>query len=155
MGHHSSPAWLGGHGGIPRADRGASRPLARRIDSSAGARRPERSFGNDRSPAGKDGSTASKDLSVRLCLFAVRAYQSTLSIFFRGSCRFQPSCSHYALEAIERHGARRGAWLALTRLLRCQPFAAAGFDPVPHDCSESSTRFRQSHMKHGNAEHAS
>ena len=134
MGHNSSPAWLGGHGGIRRADRGASRPVARRIDSSSG---------NDRSPAGNQ-------LSTRLCLFAVRAYQSTLSVFFRGSCRFQPSCSHYALEAIERHGARRGAWLALTRLLRCQPFAAAGFDPVPHDCSESCTRSR-----HGNAEHAS
>ena len=140
MGHHSSPAWLGGHGGIPRADRGASRPVARRIDSSAGARRPERSF-------------AGNELSTRLCLLAVRAYQSTLSVFFRGSCRFQPSCSQYALEAIERHGARRGAWLALTRLLRCQPFAAAGFDPVPQDGSESSTRAGHGNSEHGNFEH--
>jgi uncharacterized protein len=46
-------------------------------------------------------------------------------------CRYQPSCSQYASEAIELHGAWRGGWLALKRLLRCQPFARGGFDPVP------------------------
>lgn len=46
-------------------------------------------------------------------------------------CRFQPSCSAYALDALEEHGALRGSWLTVRRLLRCQPFSAGGFDPVP------------------------
>ncbi len=62
---------------------------------------------------------------------AVRAYQALLSPFLGGACKFHPSCSHYAVEAIERHGARRGARLAAGRLLRCRPFSNGGFDPVP------------------------
>jgi len=46
-------------------------------------------------------------------------------------CRYQPTCSAYALEALERHGAVRGSWLALTRILRCHPWGGHGFDPVP------------------------
>jgi uncharacterized protein len=61
----------------------------------------------------------------------VRAYQLVLSPHLPPSCRFFPSCSHYALLALERHGALRGAWLTLMRLLRCQPFGTAGYDPVP------------------------
>jgi putative membrane protein insertion efficiency factor len=48
-----------------------------------------------------------------------------------GCCRFHPSCSHYASEAIEKHGCLRGLWLAATRLVRCHPFHEGGFDPVP------------------------
>lgn len=70
-------------------------------------------------------------MTARVCIFLVRAYQAVLSPFLGGACRFSPSCSHYAVEAVERHGARRGTWLALRRLLRCQPFCAGGFDPVP------------------------
>ncbi len=51
--------------------------------------------------------------------------------FFAASCKFYPSCSNYAQEAIELHGARRGAWLAVKRLGRCRPFTKGGFDPVP------------------------
>ena len=47
------------------------------------------------------------------------------------ACRFEPTCSEYAAEAVELHGAARGSWLALRRLARCHPFARAGFDPVP------------------------
>ena len=47
-------------------------------------------------------------------------------------CRFDPSCSAYALEALERHGALRGSWFTLRRLLRCHPWGGMGFDPVPH-----------------------
>jgi putative membrane protein insertion efficiency factor len=54
-----------------------------------------------------------------------------MSPFFGGACRFHPSCSNYAHEAISRHGARRGLALAVKRLLRCQPFTKGGFDPVP------------------------
>jgi len=56
-----------------------------------------------------------------------------LSPFFGGACKFHPSCSNYAYEAIARHGVRRGVALALKRLLRCRPFTKGGFDPVPED----------------------
>jgi hypothetical protein len=72
-----------------------------------------------------------QDLSARLLLFAVRAYQLILGPFLGGACRFYPSCSNYALQAIERHGARRGTALAAKRLLRCHPFSQGGVDLVP------------------------
>jgi hypothetical protein len=61
----------------------------------------------------------------------VRAYQLTLSPLLGRQCRFLPTCSRYAMEAVETHGALKGSWLALRRLLRCHPFAASGYDPVP------------------------
>jgi len=67
----------------------------------------------------------------KICLFAVRAYQACLGPLLGGNCRFYPSCSNYACEAIERHGARRGSWLALRRVLRCHPFSPGGVDLVP------------------------
>jgi uncharacterized protein len=68
----------------------------------------------------------------RAALAVLRAYQVMLSPMFAGSCRFVPSCSAYAVEAITRFGVVRGSGLAVRRLLRCRPFAAHGFDPVPH-----------------------
>jgi putative membrane protein insertion efficiency factor len=62
---------------------------------------------------------------------AIWVYQGTLRALFRGSCRFEPSCSVYAAEAIRRYGAMRGTKLAAGRLLRCHPFHRGGFDPVP------------------------
>lgn len=64
-------------------------------------------------------------------VFFVRAYQVGISPLLPASCRYYPSCSHYAIEALEKHGAARGAWLAARRVLRCHPFRAGGFDPVP------------------------
>jgi len=64
-------------------------------------------------------------------LLAVRAYQITFAPFLGGLCRFQPSCSCYAAEAIARHGVWHGGALAISRLLRCRPFSVYGFDPVP------------------------
>jgi uncharacterized protein len=61
----------------------------------------------------------------------VRLYRTTFSPLVGRNCRFQPTCSAYALEALERHGALRGAWLTLRRLLRCHPFGGSGFDPPP------------------------
>jgi putative membrane protein insertion efficiency factor len=62
---------------------------------------------------------------------AIRAYQLTLSPLLGPACRFEPSCSRYASEAIERHGPWRGGVLAARRLLRCHPFRPGGYDPVP------------------------
>jgi len=67
----------------------------------------------------------------RLLLLAIRAYQRLAPPLVRGSCRHVPSCSEYAHEAIARHGAWRGSWLALRRLGRCHPLGTAGVDPVP------------------------
>ena len=66
-----------------------------------------------------------------LLLALVSFYRIFLSHFFGGACKFHPSCSKYAQEAIARHGARRGVVLALKRLGRCRPFTKGGFDPVP------------------------
>jgi len=59
------------------------------------------------------------------------AYRTLLSPLLGPRCRFLPSCSTYAVEAVERHGATRGVWLAARRLLRCHPLHAGGYDPVP------------------------
>ncbi|MCD6451093.1 MAG: membrane protein insertion efficiency factor YidD [Acidobacteria bacterium] len=67
----------------------------------------------------------------KLLIFAIKAYQYLLSPIFGGRCRFEPSCSHYAIEAISRFGARKGLLLSLKRLLRCHPFSSGGYDPVP------------------------
>jgi putative membrane protein insertion efficiency factor len=67
----------------------------------------------------------------RLLLALVRAYRYLLSPWWGRGCRFHPTCSEYAAEAIERHGASRGAWLAVRRIARCHPWHAGGFDPVP------------------------
>lgn len=70
-------------------------------------------------------------MAARGLLLVIEAYRVTLSPLLGGQCRYVPSCSRYAEESIRRHGARRGSWLALGRLLRCHPFHRGGFDPVP------------------------
>lgn len=77
-------------------------------------------------------------------LAAIRLYQRTLSpalpVLTLGGCgcRFAPTCSHYAAEAVRTHGAGRGAWLALRRLMRCTPLHPGGFDPVPPRCARAA-----------------
>ena len=81
--------------------------------------------------------------SVKAALFALRVYKAWFSVLFAGSCRFEPTCSRYAYEAIERFGLARGAWLALRRLLRCHPLSRKfGFDPVPEDAPANAKRER-------------
>lgn len=68
---------------------------------------------------------------ARATVALLRFYKAAISPFLPSACRYQPTCSVYAREAVERHGFLRGAGLALGRLLRCHPFRPGGFDPVP------------------------
>ena len=70
-------------------------------------------------------------LPQRALMAAVRAYRLLLSAWLGSSCRFEPTCSAYALQALERHGAAAGTYMTLTRLARCHPFCEGGHDPVP------------------------
>ena len=79
----------------------------------------------DAQPAG------SLSAGQRVALLLIRVYQMLFSPLFAGSCRFTPSCSRYAADAIERFGLLRGSYLAMRRLSRCHPFGAHGVDPIP------------------------
>jgi putative membrane protein insertion efficiency factor len=88
-------------------------------------------------------SAPARRVGVKAALFALRIYKAWFSALFAGSCRFEPTCSRYAYEAIERFGLARGGWLALRRLLRCHPLSRKfGFDPVPEDAPASAARER-------------
>ncbi|HJQ00321.1 MAG TPA: membrane protein insertion efficiency factor YidD [Jatrophihabitans sp.] len=85
--------------------------------------------------AGRDGLPGQGETArpwlLRFLLAAIGLYQREISPRRRPCCRFSPSCSHYAVQALELHGLRRGSWLAFRRLLRCRPGTAGGLDPVP------------------------
>ncbi len=66
-----------------------------------------------------------------LVLSLIRVYQRLVPGSWRGACRFHPTCSAYAHDAVARHGVVRGLWLAARRIARCHPFGASGYDPVP------------------------
>jgi putative membrane protein insertion efficiency factor len=68
---------------------------------------------------------------TQLALGLIKLYQNTVSKVLPPVCRFQPTCSHYAFEAIKRYGFARGSWLAAKRIVRCNPFSEGGYDPVP------------------------
>jgi hypothetical protein len=71
------------------------------------------------------------NIASRLLIGPIRLYQLTLSRILPPSCRFSPSCSHYAIEALARHGPLKGGWLAVRRIGRCHPWGSSGYDPVP------------------------
>lgn len=71
------------------------------------------------------------DCLIRCIVVLIRGYQILISPLLGPRCRFYPSCSHYALDAVRTHGALRGGWLALRRLGRCHPLNPGGYDPVP------------------------
>lgn len=97
-------------------------------DSGRGALRA--SGGGIGAPAERPGA---EDLSrtARVLLMLLRVYQTFFSALMPSACKFYPSCSRYAVEALQLHGARRGSWLALRRLSRCHPFTRGGVDLVP------------------------
>jgi hypothetical protein len=70
-------------------------------------------------------------LPRQLLILVVRAYQVSLGPLLPATCRYTPSCSSYAIEALQRHGALRGGWMAARRIGRCHPFRPGGYDPVP------------------------
>ena len=77
---------------------------------------------------------------TRFVLRLLRLYKSAVSPWLGQACRYVPSCSEYAIEAIERYGLPRGTWMAGGRLLRCHPFAGSGYDPVSHPVSHMDRR---------------
>lgn len=72
-----------------------------------------------------------KSVSPQPVIAAIRAYQRFVSPALPRSCRYHPTCSAYAIEALDRHGLLKGSWLAMRRVLRCHPFHPGGYDPVP------------------------
>ena len=79
----------------------------------------------------REGRTLRRNVVARALILLIRVYQWTLSPLLGNVCRFHPSCSRYAAACLEAHGALRGSWLALRRLLRCHPFHPGGYDPPP------------------------
>jgi putative membrane protein insertion efficiency factor len=94
------------------------------------------------------GATSKKVWTSRapawLLLAGIRFYQAVFAPVMPVGCKFYPSCSHYAAEAIARHGVARGVWLAAARLLRCRPFTKGGFDPVPDVVEDMAQLFGNS-----------
>ncbi len=84
-------------------------------------------------PAARSKTFASRlaALLVWPLIALVRLYQIVLSPWLRPACRFTPSCSNYALEALRKHGPLKGSWLTIRRLARCHPWGGHGYDPVP------------------------
>lgn len=123
MGHCHSSAQLSGKGEVFAVERGVAETASPRGD------------------ARKAGPVAGQTRAVGtwVLLLFVRIYQVFLSPFLGGACKFYPSCSNYAQEAIARHGVRRGMILALRRLGRCCPFTQGGFDPVPGEPESPAT----------------
>jgi putative membrane protein insertion efficiency factor len=67
----------------------------------------------------------------KILIFIIKIYQKVVSPFTKPSCRFQPTCSNYSIDAIETHGFFKGLYLSIRRILKCHPFHAGGYDPVP------------------------
>lgn len=120
-GHHEAAEKIG--------DSLTSAPLCAALDAEAAQ------GGASPAPAGEQGRTATAEkqsVAVKAALAALRIYKVYLSVLFAGSCRFEPTCSVYTYQAIERFGVWRGSWMGLKRLLRCHPLSRKfGYDPVP------------------------
>jgi uncharacterized protein len=95
----------------------------------------------------------SSTAGVRVALFLLNCYKAFMSPWLAGNCRFQPTCSRYAYEAIERFGVARGMCLGTTRLLRCHPLSRRfGYDPVPEKCEEMRSDTWDKNLEVGQSE---
>ncbi len=152
MGHRHTPEEFGGARGIRGAYGGFIASAEERVGAhfsatSVAAMSTDEKKGGLQSAPAQFGHTQlapakieAQSVPVRTALLALRFYKAYLSILFAGSCRFEPTCSRYAYEAIERFGVARGVWLGLKRLLRCQPLSHKfGYDPVPEKWEEMPT----------------
>src|SRR5438105_2019256 len=119
MGHRDSSTKFGGASSFRSSGGGIGAPSPRYLSETA----------LERTEAG------ALSLLARAMLLAVRVYQSFFSALMPSACKFYPSCSHYAADALRLHGARRGSWLALRRISRCHPFSRGGVDLVPEAAS--------------------
>ncbi len=140
MGHRDSSEAECGHGAASGADRGFSASAEGAVNYSLATKR-EGPFGQTQGrqahPLQKHGSVTKKSFGVRAALFALSFYKAYLSVLFAGTCRYEPTCSGYAYEAIDRFGVLRGGWMGLKRLLRCHPLSGRfGYDPVPEKWEE-------------------
>jgi hypothetical protein len=80
----------------------------------------------------------------QILIWLIQTYRLLISPLFPPSCRFQPTCSQYGIEAIQRFGAIKGSWLTVRRILRCHPFHPGGYDPVPPEHSIENRASRES-----------
>ena len=101
-----------------------------RREAVPSGRAPARATGLGATPGFRDAPRVDR-LLIPVWVFLLRSYRVLISPLFAGACRFEPSCSHYAEEAVRRHGSLRGFWLTLRRLARCHPLHGGGYDPVP------------------------
>jgi putative membrane protein insertion efficiency factor len=135
MGHRHSPQARCGDGSFSRPDHRAAHAAETLMNSGTLASQ------NVAAPL------QPPSVGVRLALFALRCYKAYLSALFAGTCRFEPTCSQYAYQAIERFGVLRGVWLGIRRLSRCHPFSRRfGYEPVPEDFPD--------HTHHQDSNHA-
>jgi putative membrane protein insertion efficiency factor len=132
MGHRHSSETVCGHG----ADAGVDSGFSARVEGAVSLVPPTKREGQA-PPLQKLGSTGKRSFGARAALFLLSFYKAYLSVLFAGTCRYEPTCSRYAYEAIERFGVLRGGWMGLKRLLRCHPLSGRfGYDPVPEKWEE-------------------
>ena len=126
MGHRHSPEAFRREGALCGDDGGVPAPVEELVNASANGAQQHTA------PIQEEMRQTPKSAAVCAALFALNLYKAYLSSFLAGTCRYEPTCSRYAYEAIERFGVWRGIWLGTMRLLRCHPLSRKfGFDPVP------------------------
>lgn len=132
MGHRDSSEEQCAAGGVRDLDGGFGAVDQERLNAAMITNIKSGTREEDRPKSVPHPSTRKQSIGVKAALAALRIYKVYLSVLFAGSCRFEPTCSRYTYEAIERFGVLRGSWMGLKRLLRCHPFSRKfGYDPVP------------------------
>jgi uncharacterized protein len=132
MGHRDSSEEQRGEGGVRGLDGGFGAIDQKRLSVAMITNIKSDTRDDDRLKSVLLQTAEEQSVGVKAALAALRIYKVYLSVLFAGSCRFEPTCSRYTYEAIERFGVMRGSWMGLKRLLRCHPLSRKfGYDPVP------------------------